>query len=73
MSLYRELKAAGCEVDSHYSDLYVKSTSEAWRILKANVSSHARVSTFKNNIDGQVWIDVPFAFEPYWDRQARKG
>lgn len=33
-SLYERLKSAGCDLDSHESDLYVKDTPEARKIIR---------------------------------------
>lgn len=71
MSLYSDLKAAGCKLDSHESDLYVKASPEACRIVRAaksNVWSH-----FRSQIDEELWIEVPFAFAPWWEKRLGKG
>jgi hypothetical protein len=66
-TLYDELKASGVTLDSHESDLYVKATPEATAIL-ARHNVHERY--FTNQQDGQRWIDIPFAFIPFWDKVA---
>ena len=70
MSLYTDLKDAGCEVESWASDLYVKSTVESRRIVSA---AGVRASHFVDDIDHDLWIEVPFAFDPYWERCAAGG
>lgn len=65
---YKELIAAGIQTDSHESDLYVLVTPDSSRIVKASGWSR---STFVSQIDGKLWFDLPFAFEPFWDRVAR--
>jgi len=68
-SLYEMLKAAGCEVDSHESDLYVKETLDAERVLtvyETETGHRWSRSYFMNRIDGKRWIELPFAFEPFW-------
>jgi hypothetical protein len=62
-SLYDDLRAAGCELDNHESDLYVKDTAEARAILARHQRSGKR---FTSQIDGRLWLDVPFAFAPWW-------
>lgn len=69
MSLYTELKAAGCELDHHESDLYVLASEQARRILKANGITTAR--GFISQVDGKPWLDIPFMYEPFWDRKPR--
>jgi hypothetical protein len=69
-TLYERFVAAGLETDSHESDLYVKSSPEAREILK-DFPLHAKnARPFRSNIDGKTWLDVPFAYTPYWDRRT---
>lgn len=79
--LYSVLKAAGCELDSHESDLYVLLTDVSRGILALHgkvVTSEDRhgseyVRTFKGNPDGRDWVDVPFAYMPFWAKQEGRG
>lgn len=75
-SLYRQLKKAGCEIGSWQSDLYVRATPEAVDIVKryseemgVAISCHGFVS----KADGLRWIEVPFAFEPFWAARTVKA
>lgn len=75
---YQRLKEAGVPLDNHESDLYAKVTPESTIIITGyeNVrkvtgkGAPLNVSTFKSNIDGTLWYDIPFAFDPWWE--ARK-
>lgn len=69
MSLYTALKAAGCEIDNHESDLYIRCTPEACKIMER---FEKRGTPFTSNIDGKLWFDVPFMFEPWWTARAPK-
>lgn len=69
--IYEKLLAAGCEMSNHESDLYVKATETAREILKG-YEHRENVTTFKNNIDGLTWYDVPFAYTPWWDKRLSK-
>lgn len=62
-SLYSELLAAGVEMGNHYSDLYVKASPASLGII---LRHRAPVNPFRSNIDGSMWYDVPFAYDPYW-------
>lgn len=64
---YKALKEAGCEIDSHESDLYVKSSLEASRILKESGWGY---TLFIHQITGELWLDVPFAYLPFWERKT---
>jgi len=70
MSLYTELRDAGCTLDSHESDLYVRDCTQARAILKANGCIG---SIFRSEVDNQLWLDVPFMFEPFWDAKTRQA
>lgn len=72
-SLYDKLKSAGQELDHHESDLYVKWTPEADAIIKAHGGPEAaNARSFKNNKDGKRWIDIPFAYAPWWEKRQRR-
>lgn len=70
MSVYTDLKEAGIPLDSHESDLYVLSTSEAWVIIRKHKK---RGESFKSQIDGKIWIDLPFCYDPFWENVHRKS
>jgi hypothetical protein len=70
MALYDELKAAGCEMDSHESDLYVLATAEAFLIIRKHPVTFTR---FKSQKDGRYWLDLPFMYSPWWEHKARSG
>lgn len=64
MSLYKQLVAAGAEINNHFSDLYVRWTPEAMKLVQDSKKSF---SFFTNQVAGGTWIDVPFAYDPYWE------
>ena len=71
LSIYQRMVAAGVKIDSHESDLYVPSTEQTRQIIadyNKEVGNNHRLnaSTFRNNQDGQPWIDIMFAYEPFW-------
>lgn len=72
MELYTEIKAAGIECASHESDLYLPDTEQVRAILDKYPLSKANATRFKNQINGQIWIDVPFAYLPFWERRTVK-
>lgn len=67
--LYQAVLDGNLEHDSHYSDLYLRATPEA-RALISRYKFKANVQAFTSQIDGKLWLDVPFAFTPYWEKQA---
>lgn len=68
MSLYDE--AAGCELDHHESDLYVKATPESSKIMRGYDDL---TSMFCSAADGSLWYDVPFMWEPFWRRAGGRS
>lgn len=68
MNLYEAIKATGAKMDNHYSDLYAEATPEVMRLVK---ESGYKFSTFISNIEGTLWVDVPFQFQPYWDEKQK--
>lgn len=68
-SIYQELLAAGIELDHHQSDLYAKATDVSREIVQ-RYQFASIVTTFRSNIDGSQWFDIPFAYEPYWEQKA---
>lgn len=67
-SVYDALKSAGCEMGNHQSDLHVEDTPKARQILNA---WGARFTPFNNEITGTTWLDVPFAYQPYWEMRRK--
>jgi hypothetical protein len=70
MTLYEKLVAAGCEIGNHESDLHVKVSEKAFVVIAAHVLFHVGCNgmpaTFVSNIDGSLWYDIPFAYDPFF-------
>ena len=64
MSIYTELRDAGVHLNYHQSDLYAKDCPEARTILR-QYGSRRNVSAFHSEQDGELWYDIPFAFDPF--------
>lgn len=73
MSLYTDLKDAGIECESYQSDLHIPDTIEAREILKRHPEHDRNAKRFRSEIDGRMYLDVPFAFDPYWEEKAGKA
>ena len=67
MTIYEQLVAAGVPIDNHESDLYAKVTLESEKIVRE--SRLLNVRKFINQIDGTVWYDIPFAYDPFWEKR----
>lgn len=69
-SLYKDLVRARIPIDHHESDLYVLDTPQARETIK---KYGYKFETFKSNLDGKRWIDVPFAYEPFWEKKSKRS
>lgn len=68
--LYDQLVEIGAELDNHESDLYVKLTAEVLGIVRKSDVKY--FTTFKSQIDGEIWLDLPFQYKPFWDKKASR-
>ena len=73
-SLYEDVIALGIQHASHESDLYLPCTQEVIELL----AKHGKkidgwnVQRFANQVEGGTWLDVPFAYKPYWDARSTR-
>jgi len=67
-SIYSQLKTAGVPLAAHESDLYAMVTPESRKIIQA-YEFKGNVTTFRAEDDGKLWYDIPFAYEPFWNRK----
>jgi hypothetical protein len=72
-TLYGELVAAGVEIANHESDLYVPDTAQVREILARYPISKANARPFRNQITKTVWLDIPFAFLPWWEARQNRN
>lgn len=72
-SIYEAMLRAGVEIDHHMSDLYVPATTTTLAILDCYPTHKANVERFWNQASGSLWLDIPFAYAPFWDRVALFG
>lgn len=50
----------------HYeSDLYLM-VNDVSRVIVGALDNDAPLSTFRSNIDGAIWYELPFCFTPWW-------
>ena len=68
MTFYDAIKHL--EHTNHYSDLYVVDTEETRRIMAA-YQQHGKA--FLNQVTKTAYIDIPFAYQPFWDAVSRKA
>ena len=68
MTIFEEINQAGIEFDHHYSDLYFPKNPVTDKII-SRYEYKRNVKTFKDNITGKIWYDVPFAYDPYFEQK----
>lgn len=87
LNLYEKLKAAGCELDNHESDLYVLATEEAHQIIREHEGVERmfrdRKGQFQTTravepipfkgVDGRVWFEITAAYMPFWDAVTERS
>lgn len=73
MSLYTDLVDAGIETSNRYSDLYFPVSQESAEILAKHPKQKSIALRFKSNIDGKPTYEVPFAFDPYWEKNISQS
>lgn len=66
----KPLKAAGIPTDNHESDLYFATSRESLDILNRHPLQESIATQFRSQIDGKLWMEVPFAFIPFWESKA---
>lgn len=66
LTLFDRIELAGVPHTHHYSDLYIP-VNPVTRRLIAEYQYRDNVTQFVNNLDGQPWYDVPFAYIPFWE------
>jgi len=69
---YEAVKAKGVEIDHHESDLYIP-VNDTTRALVKEYDCTGNVTTFVSNVDGKLWYDIPFAYQPFWDDVMQKA
>lgn len=67
-SIYDLMVETGVKIRNHCSDLYVPVTEETRKIVNS-YNFKCNVRTFTSQIDGKPWFNIPFAYDPYWDKR----
>lgn len=70
--IYERAVTQGLERDHHESDLYLKVTTDSQALVR-QYKFRANVTTFVSQIDRCLWYDIPFAYQPFWNRAAKRA
>jgi hypothetical protein len=73
-SLYEDVIALGIKHANHESDLYLPDTEQVRALLlhHGKAVNGWTVQRFTNQVEGGPWLDVPFAYKPYWDTRRNR-
>jgi lipopolysaccharide biosynthesis regulator YciM len=55
------------EIGTHCSDLYLLKNSVSEKLV-SQYEFRCNVTTFRSQIDGKIWFDIPFAYYPYFKK-----
>ena len=66
-TLFDTIKTEGIEYSNHESDLYLPDTPRVREILKDFPGKSE--TRFRNQITGTVWLEIPFAYLPWWEKR----
>ena len=69
MSIYKDMRAAGVKTDNHESDMYAI-VNDASRAIVGEYEYMGQVTQFRSEVDGEMWFDIPFAFDPFWEKKS---
>jgi len=67
MTIYQQAIKAKLNIDSHQSDLYIEDSKKAWKILSEHPCPN-QISKFHSEKDNKPWIEVAFAYDPFWNK-----
>jgi len=66
------IAARGIPYSNHESDLYVPFSEEVREILNDFPREKELAKQFINQMNQEVWLDIPFAYLPWWrERQIK--
>lgn len=65
--IYNQMVNAGVPIAHWQSDLYVPVNPTTTSILSLIPETKKIATTFRHNINGRLWYDIPFAYLPFWE------
>jgi len=68
MTIYQTLRDMGATMDSHESDLHVVATPDIRRAVR---EAGIRWTEFRDETTGRINLEIPFAYDPFWENRRR--
>jgi len=72
IDFYEKVVELGIEHDHHESDLYVPINAQT-KTLMNDYEYAMLVTTFKDQVTGNLWYDIPCAYTPWWEERTEKN
>lgn len=69
-TIYKQLIQAKLKTSHHESDLYTPVVPESTKIINNYDKDRLSVETFISEIDNQEWYNIPFAYDPFWEKYS---
>jgi hypothetical protein len=70
--LFEAVLRDGIPYASHATDLYLPDSPQVRTLLGNYPTSQKNARRFVNQVEGGIWIDVPFAYLPAWEAKYPK-
>jgi hypothetical protein len=72
-TLFEAVKEKNIPYDTHESDLYLPDTKEVHLLLAEYYTEFlSNIRRFKNQLNGEIWLDVPFENSEWWDKRTEQ-
>ncbi len=59
------------DIDHHESDLYLRKTAKSIKLI-SEYEFKNNVSWFRCAIEHDIWYEIPFAYDPFWEGRTRQ-
>lgn len=58
------------DIDSYESTMYLRKTPESEKLVN-EYEFKENVTKFRDNIDHEIWYDIPFSYVPFFDKKRQ--
>ena len=66
-TIFQQVQELEIEFDNHESDLYIPVNKVTTRLIDV-YDFKQNVATFRNELNGKQWYDIPFAYDTFWKK-----
>ena len=75
MTLYQRIAAAGIPHANHESDLYVPYTDQVLGMIRECefwIPDKIERHVFFNQVEQAPWVEIPLAYDPWWNERIKR-